>query len=261
MADHDYNYRLDGSNMEAVFGLDNVRLFEGVAGKRADMLEIAYRHGAYVASRHWTKARLMRMDVLFPGGTPAQIYAAKEALEDALLNGTPTLTRDDPVNGDQNCTVLVSDPVEQPAGAGRFQWAYPVWQIEGYWEDAADTQDVDDTGLTTTGTIALAAIGGTHPTEPVFTIDCVSDGDAPAIEYTAEGDTLSIVGSYVTSDQIVIDVPNRLVTLNGSRAKNLLRINRGFWMEFANGATPSLDWTADSGTWDVNTIVRDRFRG
>lgn len=255
---HDFNYRVNGTALVPTY-CDNVRLMEGIAGKRADQLPIAYSHGVYVAARHWTSARLMRLDTLLPGGTPSAIYTAKAGLVNLLTTGKPTLTRNDPVLGDVRCEILVSDPVQQPEGPQRFQWNWPVWQLRGFWEDATASTD-SDLGLTTTGTIAPGAIGGTHPTEPKFTITCQAAGSNPAITDPVTGDTLSLPASFSTSDVIVVDVPNRLVTLNGTRAKNLLDINRGYWMEWAAGATISLDWTASSGTWDVATEWRERHR-
>lgn len=255
---YNYNYRLDGTALVPTY-CDNVRVLEGVAGVRAQQLPIAYQHGAYVADRHWTGARLMRMDTLLPGGTPAAIYTALQGLYGLLLNGKHILTKADPVLGDVRCEVLVSDPVEQPDGSGRFQWRWPVWQLAGHWEDAAATTDTDN-GLTTTGTIAPGAIGGSHPTAPKFTITCQGAGANPAITDPATGDTLSLPAAFSTSDVIVVDVPTRTITLNGTRAPNLLDVNRGYWMEWAAGATVSLDWTADSGTWDVATEWRERHR-
>lgn len=253
-----WNYRIDGTALVPTY-CDHVRLMEGVAGKRAQQLEVAYQHGVYVADRHWSKARLMRLDTLLPGGTPSQIYTALQGLYGLLLPGKVTLTRADPVLGDVQCECLVSEPVQQPEGAQRFQWNWPVWQLSGFWEDATATQEVD-TGFTTTGTIGPISVGGTHPTEPVFTITCTADGANPAVTDPATGDSLTVIGNFVTSDVIVVDVPARTVTLNGTRAKALLSINRGWWMEWAAGATISLDFTADSGTWNVTTDYRNRHR-
>lgn len=261
MAGHNFNYRVNGTTL-ASLGADNVRLAEGIAGKRAQLLETAYKHGVYVASRHWTKARLMRLDVLLPGGTPSAIYTAKQAIEGALAGaGVATLTRNDPVHGDVQCRMLVMDPVEQPVGRNRFQWQWPVWQLDGYWEDATESSEVD-TGLTTTGTIGPITLGGNHPTSPRFSITCQTAGDDPTITDANTGDEIALPGSFAASDVIVVDIPNRLVTLNGTRAKALYKPNRGYWMEWDPNDSPiSLTWAATSGTWDVTTYYRERHRG
>lgn len=254
----DHYYRVNGTALVPAYAR-HVQLTEGIAGKRADLFDVAFRHGAYVATRHWNRARLMRLDTVLPYGTTGEVTAAHHNLIGILTTGLPTLTRNDPVHGDMRCQVLVSDPVEQPEGPQRVQWRWPVWQIRGYWETAAGSTEVD-TGFGTTGTIGPFTPGGNMETEPVFTITCQTAGVDPTITDPANGDQIKVAGSFSASDVIVVDVPERTVTLNGVRAKNLLRINRGFWMALAAGVSHSLDFTATSGTWDVTTEWRDRIR-
>jgi hypothetical protein len=257
---HPFNYRANGTALAPTY-CDNARLMEGVAGKRAQLLETAYKHGVYVADRHWTKARLMRLDTLIPGGTPAQIFTAKQGLEGLLLTGNPLLARNDPVHGEVECSVLVMDPVEQPAGNQRFHWRWPMWQLDGYWRDATESTETD-AGLGASATLTTLAIGGNHPTSPKFTITCTAAGDDPTIEDPTTGDIIALPGTYATNDVIVVDVPNRLVTLNGTRAKSLYKPNRGYWMEFDPAdADPALDFTSASGTWTVVSAWKDRYRG
>ncbi len=255
---HDYNYRVDGTALVPTYA-KHVRLLEGVAGVRADQLDIAYRHGVYVADRHWSKSRLMRMDTVLVDGTASQIYTGLQGLYGQLLGGIKTLRRNDPAQGEVQCEILVADPVEQPDGPQRVQWRWPVWQLRGYWEDFTASTDTD-LALGTTGTVGALSVGGTHPTEPKFTITCQTAGANPALEDQTTGDKLLLAGSFSASDVIVVDVAERTVTLNGSQALNILTINRGWWMEWAAGATVTLDWTADSGSWDVTTEWRDRHR-
>lgn len=262
MSVHPFNYRVDGTTLST--HVDSVRLAEGVAGKRADLIEIAYQHGAHAAVRHWTRPRLMRLHTLLKrGATPSDIFTGLYELEQLLMSGLPTLARNDPVNGEVQCEILVSDAVEQPDGSGRFGWTWPVWQVRGYWEDVALSTDTE-LALGAAGTIGPLTVGGNHPTDPKFTITCQTAGANPAIENPANLDKLSIAGSFVATDVIVIDVGASVeddqVTLNGVRAKNLLRINRGFLLEFAEDTSISLDWTSDSGSWDVLTEWKDRHR-
>ncbi len=259
---HDFDYRVDGTAIDSLGGSD-IRLIEGLSGQRVEMLEIAYRHGVYVADRHWSMARLMQLQVKFDAVTQpiGSTWDDKRAVEALLFGGKKTLTRNDPgVGGDVDTEILTVDEVTQPEGASRFYWPYEVWQLRGYWEESIASIDQDDLALGGSATINLPAVGGSHRTEPKFTITCQTAGSAPAIELIGALDKLSIVGAFVSSDVIVIDVPNRLVTKNGTREKNLLRVNRGFWMELDEGSTPSFNWTSDSGSWDVNSEVKDRYR-
>jgi hypothetical protein len=259
---HDYNYRANGTVLTTTTGVRDVRLMEGVAGKRAEMIDIAYQHGVYVAPRHWSQARMMFLDIIIPlSGTATQIYTVKHDLEGLLLNGLVTLTRNDPEAGDVETEILVSDPVNQPEGAQRFQWRWPVWQLKGYWQEVTASHSVTNATLGATANLTTVNVGGTHPTEPVFTVTCQSAGSNPAVTDPATGDAIVLAASFATSDVVIVDVPERKAYLNGTRVKNLVTINRGHWMEFAAGATVDLDFTSDSGSWDVQTVVKNRFRG
>ncbi len=258
---HPFNYRVDGTQLVATAGVVDERLKEGIAGKRAQLLETAYKHGVYVADRHWTKARLMRLDILLPGGTPSQIYTVKQAVEGLLSNGIPVLARNDPVQGEVECSMLAMDPTDQPEGRQRFHWRWPVWQLDGYWQAATGDTETD-AGLGATGTLTTLAIVGNHPTSPKFTITCTAAGSDPEITDPTTGDKIFLPAAFATSDVIVVDIPARTVTLNGTRAKALYKPNRGHWMEFdPNDADPTLDWASASGTWTVVTEWKDRHRG
>lgn len=256
---HNYNYRVGGTALVGTGKAKAVRLIEGLAGRRAEMLDIAYQHGVYVAERHWTRARLARLEILLPGEAASEPYVAVQAINRLMCNGLPYLQRDDPNAGEVRTKILAAETIDQPDGADRFYWPWPVWMLNGYWEQTTANDD-DDASLTTTGTLGPFAIGGDHPTEPVFTIDCVSDGANPQIEEQTSGDTYLLATSFTAGEQIIIDTPSRTVTVDAVRAKNILKINRGHWMEFPAGANATLDWTADSGTWDVNTAWRNRWR-
>lgn len=260
---HDYNYRIDATALDTY--ADHVLMIEGLAGKRADFVSLAYRHGAYVADKHWNNPRMARLETVLPGaGTPAQIYDDLQKLTGLLCTGVPTLTRNDPQNGDVRSRVIVSDPVEQPTGNERFKWAWPLWLVDGYWEDAAVSNSEVDTAMTTTGTIGPFTPGGNMDLVPKFTITCTAAGSNPAIEHQANGDKVTLATGFSTSDVIVIDPanpdPTARVLLNGTRAKNILTINRGWWFRLEHGVAATLDFTSTSGTWSVTTDTRDRWR-
>ena len=180
---------------------------------------------------------------------------------DALLYGGPkVLTRNDPVLGDMQTDILTIEEAGQGSNVGqRFIWPYSTWQTRGYWEEAAAQNEIE-AGMGSSGTVGPFTVGGNVRAEPKITITCTADGSTPALLHSPTGAKLTIVGSYVNTDVIVIDVANDLVTLNGTPAKNLLRITRGYLMEFDPGSV-SLAFTSDSGTWTVDTEWRDRIRG
>ena len=254
-----FNYRIDGTALIPTFA-DDVVMEEIVAGERADMLQIAYRHGVYVAERHWQQAFNFDLRIHFLNDDdPATFRTALHGVNTLLYGGIKTFTRfDHDVAADLQCSMIAVDETTQNAGANRFNWPYSIWNLRGYWEEAAEQTEVD-TGMTASATIGPFTVGGDVRTEPKFTITCTADGDAPAIEHAATGAKLSIVGSFVNTDVIVVDVANDLVTLNGVPTKNILRITRGYLMELDPGSV-SLAFTSDSGTWSVTTAWRDRFR-
>lgn len=257
-----YDYQVDGTAIvDTVNGPCSYAILEeGASGKRAELVDIAYQHGVYVAERHWSQARLMNFRTGFKNGTPAEIYEYKENLTYLMYGGLRTLTRTDPHVGDVQASVIVTEEVRQPSGPDRFDWVWPVWLLSGYWEDATPAVDNDDTGLGASDDLTQFVLTGSHATEPVFTIDCTADGSNPAIVDPATGDQILAADSFTAGDTILIDVPDRRAYLNGTRVKNMITINRGHWMEFTARATVDLDFTSDSGTWDVNTSVRNRYR-
>lgn len=255
---HDFDYRVEGVALVPTFATF-VRLDEASAGVRAELLDIAYRHGAHVARRHWQQARLMEMIVHFPTTSAVITATARQGFDDLLYGGIKTMTREDPALGEVQSSILTVEEVGQGENVtSRFIWPYSTWQLRGYWEEANE-QTETDTGLTASGTIGPFTVGGNVRAEPKFTITCTADGSSPAIEHVPTGAKLTIVGSYVNTDVIVVDVANDLVTLNGTPAKNILRITRGYLMELDPGSV-SLAFTSDSGTWTVDTEWRDRIR-
>ena len=261
---HDFNYRVgagwpvSGTALVPTYA-NAVRLIEGIAGLRSTLIPIAYQHGVKAGSILKTDARLLALDLDLAGETAAQIFTAHQGAVELLAGGIKTLVRNDPVNGDVRARILVDQDVNQGSGPERMRWRYPLWLLDGFWEEVAAASETD-TGLTTTGTIGPFTADGNHPTEPVFTITCQTAGSNPKIVNASTGDSIELVAAYSASDVIVVDIPNRTVTLNGTRDKNALRINRGFYYNIEAGVSTTLDWTATSGSWDVTTEWRPRWR-
>lgn len=254
---HNYNYRIGGTALVPTYA-DRVRVIEGISGKRAELLEVAYRHGLYVADRHWSRARMMRLEAFLPGDTADAAYTSIQGIV-RLLTGTPYLQRNDPNAGEVRTKVLLADEITQQSGPARFVWPFPIWQLDGSWEANTASSEVD-TGMTTTGTIGPFTVGGSHPAQPVFTITCTAAGSNPKLTHATTGDELLLSAAYSTSDVIVIDCYSQTVTLNGTRDKGALKLNRGYWFELAANTSHTINFASSSGTWSVTTEWRNRWR-
>ena len=257
----DFNYRIDGTALVPTIAR-SVVVPEVAAGVRARLLPIAFRDGAYVSDEHSTDFKVVPLVVDLAGDTDVQIYTAYHALLDVVYGAKRTLAKFDPVAGQVTAEILAADDAPHGAGPTRQRVEIPLIFTKGYWETVAVSTETDN-GLGASGSIGPFTPGGTHRTYPKFTITCTADGDNPAIEEPVSGASLLAAGSFVNTDIIVIDVADRLdggVTLNGVRAKNLLGINRGYWMRLVAGVAHTLDWTSSSGTWDVVTTFKDRYR-
>lgn len=259
---HDFNYRVDGTQLSTL--ARKVILQEGASGKRAELVDIAYRHGIYVAERHWSQARLMRIRTILDQSTQAGYHSDLSSLESLLLgkgaDSVKTLARNDPHHGEVECEIIVVDGIEQGEENRRMVWDWPAWQIKGYWTETTASHDATDSTLGASADLTTINVGGDHPTEPVFTVTCQSDGANPTIEDPATGDKIILADSFVATDVIEVDVPNRIAKKNGTRVKNMVTINRGHWMELPADTTVDLDFTSDSGSWDVQTVVKNRIR-
>ena len=257
-----FNYRINSTVMIDPTRAAHVIIPEVAAGLRAAQLPIAFRDGAYVSDEHSTDVKVVPMIVDLAGDTPAALYTSYHNLMALLYGGKKTLAKLDPQAGELEAEVIVTEETQHGTGSTRQRLEFPTLFTRGYWQDAVFTTEVDN-GLTTTGSIGPFTPGGSHRTYPKFTIECTADGANPAIEEPVTGAKLTVASAFVTGDIIVIDVNDRVnggVTLNGVRAKNLLNVNRGYWMRLAANVAHTLTWTATSGTWDVDTQWKDTYR-
>lgn len=254
-----FNYRVDGTVLVASTRAKRVIIPEVSAGVRAAALDIAFRDGAYVSDDHSTDSKVVPMRVDLAGSTPALVYAAYHNLMGLLYGGLKTLAKLDPQAGELEAEIFVGEETPHGSGSTRQRLEFPVMFTRGHWSAAAPDTEVDN-GLTTSGTIGPFTPGGSHRTYPKFTIECTADGSNPSITEPISGAALLLSAGFVATDVIVIDTDTRIATLNGTRVKNLVSLNRGYWMRFDAGVTYSLDWVATSGTWDVDTEWKDRYR-
>ncbi len=257
-----FNYRIDGTVMINSTRARRVIIPEVAAGLRHVALPIAFRDGAYVSDEHSTDTKVVPMVVDLAGDTELEIYTAYHNLMDLIYGGKKTLAKLDANAGELEAEIFVGEETQHGTGPTRQRLQFPTMFTQGHWAAAAAESEVDN-GLGASATIGPFTPLGSHRTYPKFTIECQSDGANPSIEDPITGAILLLSSSFVSSDVIVIDVADRLnggVTLNGTRAKNLLSVNRGYWMRFEANTAYSLDWTSSSGSWDVTTEWKDRYR-
>ncbi len=257
-----FNYRIDSTVLVDPTRAKRVIIPEVAAGVRAATLPIAFRDGAYVSDEHSTDTKIVPMRVDLAGGDSAALYTSYHNLMDLLYGGKKTLAKLDPQAGELEAEVIITEETSHGSGSTRQRLEFPTMFTRGYWTDAV-ADDETDIGLTTTGSIGPFTPGGSHRTYPKFTITCDTDGANPAILEPVSGAKLTMASAFVATDVIVIDVADRVnggVTLNGVRAKNLLDVNRGYWMRFAANIAHTLTWTATSGVWDVVTEWKDTYR-
>lgn len=74
---------------------------------------------------------------------------------------------------------------------------------------------------------------GTFPTPPVYTI--LGPALDPEIINVTTGETIVLVGTLIASDALVIDVPRRRVTLNGTERFDLIDPTSNVWAELRPG--------------------------
>ncbi len=257
-----FNYRINSTVLINTARAKRVIIPELAAGVRAAQLPIAFRDGAYVSDEHSTDTKVVPMLVDLAGDTPDELYTSYHNLMGLLYGGTKTLQKLDPQAGELEAEIFIGEETPHGTGSLRQRLTYPTLFTRGYWQqDVADSET--DNGLGTSGSIGPFTPGGSHRTYPKFTITCTADGANPAIEEPVSGAKLTMASAFVNTDVIVIDVNDRVnggVTLNGTRAKNILNVNRGYWMRFAANVAHTLTWTATSGTWDVLTEWKDTYR-
>lgn len=254
-----FNYRVDGTVMVNAARARRVIIPEVASGLRAAALPIAFRDGAYVSDEHTTDTKVVPMLVDLAGDTDVEIYTAYHNLMDLLYGGKKTLAKLDPQAGELEAEIFIGEETPHGSGPTRQRLQVPTMFTRGHWVAAVASSEVD-TGLGISGTIGPFTPNGSHRTYPKFTITCQTAGSNPQITESISGAVLLMSSAFVATDVIVIDVDARSVTLNGTRAKNILTVNRGYWMRFDAGTTYSLDWVATSGVWDVTTEWKDRYR-
>lgn len=257
-----FNYRINSTVMIDPSRARRVIIPEIAAGVRAAQLSIAFRDGAYISDEHSTDTKVVPMLVDLSGDTPGAIYTAYHNLMGLVYGGTKTLAKLDPQAGELEAEIFVGEETQHGMGALRQRLTFPITFTRGYWQQDVFDSEVD-TGFGVSDSIGPFTPGGSHRTYPKFTITCTADGSNPAIEEPVSGAKLTLASAFVNTDVIVIDVNDRVnggVTLNGTRAKNLLDVNRGYWMRFLAGVSHTLTWTASSGTWDVTTEWKDTYR-
>ena len=97
---------------------------------------------------------------------------------------------------------------------------------------------------TLSGTVNNSGWATTYPT-----ITIVGPVIDPEVGNATSGDTLYLTGTYSSADTIVVDLYNKLITLNGNAARNIL--DSGTWF----GAAPGNNTFTFFGTGTLNNVT------
>ena len=135
----------------------------------------------------------------------------------------------------------------------RMRFVFPMKLLDGTWREQALTSD-SETSISSFPHAYNITTGGDFPIgDAKYTFTCTANGNAPSIELNVAGDKISIAGSFVTNDVIIVDLArDRVITLNGTRYASVSP-NRAWWIRLPpDTGSLALNFDADSGTWDMD---------
>ena len=122
MAGWDYARDIDGTAIAPYVDRDRF-VGEPVGGFRGKLLDIAYKHGAYAASRHWSKAQLVMFEtflrytdgngnITHPDGAAGHAFQNRSELAKLMKSGidsTFVMTQNTPDYGTVRANMIALD--------------------------------------------------------------------------------------------------------------------------------------------------------
>lgn len=249
---------------------DNVRIpSEMDAPKRGSNPTIAYKDGEYSDPFKFRGAGTYLLDCMVSytdaaGATTHTDGAAGHVMENLqslkrLLGGNGELVTVRRTAPHMGAVEAVSEYMGGLNSSDfRMRFVFPMRMVEGSWREQTASQDIE-TGLGTTGSYTIATGGDTDVGDATFTFTCTADGANPALTITSTGDELSLNGSFVAGDVVVVNLRDSIFTLNGTSTA-VVRKNRAWFMRLPHDqATLGLGWAADSGTWTMQIDFNNRW--
>jgi len=257
--------------------LTQVKGFWGSPVPRQDTFPKARRHGIINRTAYYD-ARILELDGVVAGVSAADFAAKMDALsalfalgtahtcyftrlgaqpeqctvtvstEVSVLNSTPvlvqqwgvTLLADDPRMYSQTLNSLIYDPTTNASSGMVVPFVFPTaWGGSG----------INDLSISNAGQFT---------TPPIFTV--TGPAVNPIIDNDTTGQHIYTTGlTMVQGDILVIDVGQRLVTLNGNNRPDLIDQSQTYWFELGAGLT-LIRMRAASGMVTGQTSLQVQWR-
>lgn len=213
------------------------------------------QHGAIDLTRYYD-ARVIPLDGYIQGGTQLEAWDNLDLLKSTLQLGAPHVfrfRRNGRPEDDEFANVVVSTEVETPVDVPALilPWGVTVVAsdpriysstIKSGTYDPTDSTSGGGTDMplvfplvfSTTTTSHLELVNtGQFPSPPILTVH--GPVENPAIDNDTLGVSIYIIYNLGDSDEVQIDVLNRLVTLNGAPRPDLYDAANSTWWEIVKG--------------------------
>ena len=251
---------------------DNVRIpSEGDAPKRGSNFDVPYRDGEYSQTVKYRRAGSFLLDCMVSytdslnlithvDGAPGHVYENLQALK-ALLggNGQPLFIRR--IAPHMGAVEAVCEYMGGIRASGpRMRYVFPMRMLDAAWREQALQTDTQPSIAAFPFAYNIATGGNFDIGDARITFTCVADGAAPSIEIPATGDKITVAGSFVAADVIVVELGRtRIFTLNGSTYTSISS-NKAWWMRLPSStAVLGMSLDATSGTWTVQIDWRNKW--
>jgi len=251
---------------------DNVRIpSETDAPKRGSNFDIPYRDGEYSQSTKYRRAGSFLLDCMVSytnpsnaithvDGAPGHVYENLQALK-TLLGGNDQplfIRRTVPHMGAVETVCEYMGGIR--AAGPRMRYVFPMRMLDAAWREQTLQTDTQASIAAFPFVYNIVTGGDFDIADAKITLTCVANGAAPSIEIPATGDKITVAGSFVATDVIVIDLGRtRAFTLNGSTYTSISS-NKAWWMRLPSStAALGMSLDATSGTWTVKIEWRNKW--
>lgn len=251
---------------------DNVRIpSETDAPKRGGNLDIPYRDGEYSQPVKYRRAGSILLDcmvsytnpaglVTHADGQPGHVFENLQSLK-SLLGGNNQLVSIRRTAPHLGAVETVCEYMGGIRAAGpRMRYVFPMRMVDGVWREQT-LQSNTQTGIAIFPHAYTITTGGDFDIgDAKITLTCIANGAAPSLEIPATGDKISVAGSFLAGDIIIIDLGRtRALTLNGSTYTSVSP-NKAWWMRLPSStALLGLTLDATSGTWTCLVEWRNKW--
>lgn len=226
----------------------------GLPQPRREVFPRASRHGA-IDHTEFHDGRVVEIEGICWGEGSTSAWDALDQLKARLALGAErTLVfRRRGRTFDERIAARVATPLDDELGPGFIRFAVSLFASDPrIYSDALKSGSYDPTAAltgggvrfplafpltfsTTTATHLELVNAGNFRTPPVLTID--GPVNNPFLDNDTTGETIAIAASLGSSDQVVVDVAKRTLTLNGAARLDLLAVAQTTWWELGSGTS------------------------